>query len=108
MPEVFVDVDLVKALITYYILGRESFHRKDRSIFFPLDKETLIEVFNLGGPISLPIDIEILNENFKSHKNLYMGRVMTTHIPMERNEKGKYQKKRKWMNPCLLSSSRGI
>ena len=80
MPEVFVNVDLVKALIKCYNPINKSFHRKDISIFLSLDKETFIEASELGGLMSLPIKIEKLNENFKNHKNFYMGRAMMRHI----------------------------
>lgn len=67
MPEVFVDVDLVKALIKCYNLVNKSFHRRDGSIFLSLDKETFTKAFDLGGPMSLPIEIEKLNEYHKNH-----------------------------------------
>ena len=51
MLEVFVDVDLVKALIKCYNLVNKSFHKKDRKFFLSLDKETFIEAFDLGGPM---------------------------------------------------------
>lgn len=44
--------------------------------------------------MSLSIDMEKLNENFKNYKSFYMGRVMTIHIPMLRKEKGEIPKKK--------------
>lgn len=38
--------------------------------------------------MSLPIEIDKLNENLKNHKNFYMGRVMTRHIPSSKKDIG--------------------
>ena len=87
MLKVFVDVDLVKELIKSYNLINKAFHRRDRSILYALDKETFIEAFDLGGPMSLPIDMDILNDNFKNQKCFYTRKTMIRHIPMSRKEK---------------------
>ena len=92
MPDVFVDVDLLKELIKSYNPVSMSFNRKDRSIFLALDKETFIEAFDLGGQMLLPIEMDKLKETFKQQKTLYMGRAMTRHIPMSRREKGEIPK----------------
>ena len=65
LSEVFVVVDLVKVLRKCYNIVNKSFHRKDRSIFLALDKETFIEEFDLTGPMSWPIDIEKFNKKFQ-------------------------------------------
>ena len=51
MSKVFVDVNLLKALIKEYNLVSPTFHNKDKSILCTLDKETFIEDFDLGGPM---------------------------------------------------------
>lgn len=56
MLEVIVDVDLVKALIKAYDPMTHGFHRKDRSVLCTLDKETFIEAFELGGPLTKLIE----------------------------------------------------
>ena len=52
VPEVFVDVDLVKALIKAYNLATRTFYSEDKSILCFLDKNVVIEAFGLGGPLS--------------------------------------------------------
>ena len=94
MLEVFLDVDLINTLIKYYNLVNKSFHKRDRWIFLSLDKETFIEAFELGGPMSLPIEIEKLKKNFTKHKTFYMGRNMTRHIPSVKKNMGEISKKR--------------
>jgi hypothetical protein len=89
MPHVFVDVDLMKE----YNSKSKTFHKKDRSILCVLDKETFIKYFDLGGYMSLSIDLDKLNENFSNHKNFYTGRTMLRHIPKSRNEQGDIPKK---------------
>jgi len=61
VPKVFVDLDLVKELIKCYSHVTKSFHRKDKSVFLALDKDTFIEAFDLGEPMPFPIDIQELN-----------------------------------------------
>ena len=95
MPEIFVDVDLVKTLIKSYNPVSKSFHMKDRSIFLALDKEKFAEAFDLGVPMMLPIDMVKLNENFKNQESFYMGREMTRHILMSRKEKAEILKKKR-------------
>ena len=65
MLEVIVDVDLVKALMKSYNPTTHGFHRKDMSILCKLDKETFIEVFDLGGEMTRPIEQEKMNTTFK-------------------------------------------
>ena len=38
MPRVFVDVDIVKALIKYYNLANHAFHNQDKSVLCALDR----------------------------------------------------------------------
>ena len=59
VPEVFVDVDLVKALIKAYNLSRRMFYMEDRSILHCLDKNVVIEAFGLGGPMTRKIVLSI-------------------------------------------------
>ena len=40
MHEVFIDVDLMKALTKCYNTINKTFHKKDRSVFLSLDKKT--------------------------------------------------------------------
>ena len=63
-PEVFVDVDLVKALIKAYKLVNHAFHKKDKSELCTMEKGTFIEDFGLGGPLSVPIDSDNFDESF--------------------------------------------
>ena len=81
-------------MIKCYNLVSKSFHQRDKSIFFSLGKETFIEVFDLGGPMTLLIDIDDLTKNFKKHKNFYMGREITRHIPQFHKEKEEIPKKK--------------
>ena len=59
-PEVFMDVNLMKALFPCYNLGTKSFHRKDRTILYNLDRESFIEAFGLTGAMGQPIDLKDL------------------------------------------------
>lgn len=93
MPKVIVDVDLIKALIKSYNPTTKSFHRKDMSILFRLDRETFIEVFDLGGPMKKAIEKETMNETLKNYKIFFTGRVMKRHIPNSKLEKGEMPKK---------------
>lgn len=47
--EVFVDVDLMKALIQSYNPATKSFHRRDGTILCTLDCASFIEAFGLDG-----------------------------------------------------------
>lgn len=49
MPNVFVDVDLMKELIRSYNPITKCFHRYDGSILCTLDRNTFIEAFGLEG-----------------------------------------------------------
>lgn len=93
MPEVIIDVDLRKPLIKSYNPKTKAFHRNDMSILCRLDRETFIEVFHLGGPMTKAIKMEKMNETFKSSKNFFIGRVMKRHIPKSKLEKVEMPKK---------------
>ena len=55
--EVFVDVDLLMDLIKEYNLVINTFHKNDTTILCTLDRETFIEVFDLGGPMTHIVDL---------------------------------------------------
>ena len=63
--EVFVDVDLVKALIKSYNPSIKTFYNEDRSILCCLDKNVVVEAFGLGGTMLKKVDVEYLNKRFK-------------------------------------------
>lgn len=58
-----------------------------------LDRETLIEVFNLEGSMTKIIDQEKMDENFKTQKCFFTTRVMQRHIPKSKKEKCELLKK---------------
>ena len=58
--EVFVDVDLLKALIKSYNLATRTFQKHNGSILCTLDLTSFIEAFGLEGHMDVPIDIEDL------------------------------------------------
>ena len=43
----------------------QSFHRKDMSILCRLSKDAFAEAFDLQGPVSIPINLEKLEVEFK-------------------------------------------
>ena len=47
MLEVYLDVDLIKALVNAYNPTTRSFHRKDMSILCTLSKDAFVEAFDL-------------------------------------------------------------
>lgn len=91
--EVFVNVDLIKALIKVYNIVGHAYHKKDRSILCTLDKETCIEFFDLGGPMTHIIKLEKLEETFKNQKSFLISKVTRRHIPRSMKEKGEILKK---------------
>ena len=56
--EVYVNVDLVKALIKAYNPATKSFHKHDERILRTLDRTSFIEAFGLKGQMSVLIDVE--------------------------------------------------
>ena len=88
-----VDVDLIKALIKSYNPTTKNFYKKDMSILCRLDKETFIEVFDLGGLVKKEIEKEKMNETFKNSKSFFTRRFMKRHIPNSKIEKGEMPKK---------------
>ena len=56
MFEVFIDVDLMKALIKDYNLATHSFHKRDKSVLCSLEKESFIKAFGLEGPMGSKIE----------------------------------------------------
>lgn len=48
-PEVFLDIDLMKALFQCYNPVTKSFHRRDGTVLCTLDRESFIEAFGLTG-----------------------------------------------------------
>lgn len=78
--EVFVDADLVKALIKAYNHVTKAFHKHDGSILCTLDKTSFIEDFGLEGQMSVQIDVDELQVKFKTSKSYYTRKVMIHHI----------------------------
>lgn len=64
MPEVYMVVELIKALVNAYNPTTRSFHRKDIRILCMLSKDTVDEAFDLQGPMSFPINLEKLEVAF--------------------------------------------
>ena len=64
MLEIYVHVDLIKALVNAYNPTTQSFHRKDMSILCTLSKDAFAEPFDLQGPMSFPINLEKLEATF--------------------------------------------
>ena len=79
--EVFVDMDLLKALKNSYNLVTRSFHRHNGSILCTLDMTSFIEAFGLEGKIDVPIDIKDLQGKFGRNKTHYLNNVMFPYIP---------------------------
>lgn len=52
--------------------------------------------------MSFPIDLEKFNDNFKNHKNFYMDRTRTRHIPIPKKEKGDILKKLRDFVPLVF------
>ena len=63
VPQVFVDVDLMKGLIKSCNPSTKTFCNEDRSVLFCLDKNAIFKAFGMGGPMSKKIDI--VNKRFK-------------------------------------------
>ena len=68
MLEVYVDFDLIKALVDAYNPTTRSFHKKDMSILYTLSKDAFVEAFDLQGPMTFPINLEKLEAAFKKQK----------------------------------------
>ena len=51
-PEVFLDIDLMKALFRCYNPTTKSFHKKDGTVLCTLDRESFMEAFGLSGAMS--------------------------------------------------------
>ena len=86
VPEVFMDVDLVKALVKAYEPTTRTFYNVDRSILCYLDKIAVVEAFGLDGPMSKKIDVEYLNKRFKESTNSFTKGAMKRHIIRDRLE----------------------
>ena len=97
--EVFVDVDLVKALIKAYNLSTRTFYNEDRSILCCLDKNVVIEAFGLGGPMLRKIDVEYLNKRFKESTKSFTKGAMKRNIIKDRLDVGDIPKKLKTTMP---------
>ena len=93
VPEVSVDVDLVKALIIAYNPSTRILYNEDKSILCFLDKNVVIEDFGLGGPMSRKIDIEHLNKMFKESTNSFTKGAMKRHIIKDKLDVGDIPKK---------------
>ena len=80
-PEVFIDVDLLKALINSYNPTTRTFHRHNGSILCTLDRNSFIEAFGLMGQMDVPIDTADLQRKFEQNKTYFVSNVMIPHIP---------------------------
>ena len=90
-PKVFVDVNLVKALINSYNLVTKSFNRHNGSILCTLHRTSFIEAFGLEEQMDVPIDIDDLQGKFGRNKTHYLNNVMLPHIRYNvKKRKGKY------------------
>ena len=63
-PKVFVDVNLVKTLVKSYKPSTKTFYNEDSNILCCLDKNTVVEAFGLGGPMSKKVDVEYFKKRF--------------------------------------------
>ena len=93
MPEVFMDVDLMKALIQSYYSITCSFHQTDKSVLCTLDKSALIEAFGLGGTLLKTFDLEDLNRRFKDHTKSFTKRAMFKNLILSKLKQGDIPKK---------------
>ena len=93
MPEIFVDVDLVKELIQSYNPSMKTFYNEDMSIFCCLDKNAVIEAFGLGRPMLKKVDIEYLNKRFKESTKSFTKATMKRHIIRDSLDSGDIPKK---------------
>lgn len=105
MPEIIVDIDLVKALIKAYNPLTHRFHKKYKSILCTLDRETFIELFDLGGPMTKITEQDKINETFKNQKSFFTSRVMRRHIPKSRKERDEFPKKVGYLMPLDFLST---
>lgn len=90
--EVFIDVDLVKALINLYNPATKSFHRHNGSILCTIDKTSFIEAFGLEGQMDAPIDIDDLQGKFGRKKTHHLNNVMMPHISFNTKKVGQIPK----------------
>ena len=79
-PKVFVDVELVTALIKAYELATRTFYTKYKSVFCCLDKNAVVEAFSLDGPMSKKVDVKYLNKRFKESTNSFTKGAIKRHI----------------------------
>ena len=87
-PEVFIDVDLLKALINSYNPTTRTFHRHNGSILCTLDRTSFIEAFGLMGKMDVPIDTAELQRKFEQNKTYFVNNVMLPHIPFSVKKAG--------------------
>ena len=80
-PEVFVDVDLLKALTNSYNPTTRTFHRHNGSILCTLDRTSFIEAFGLLGQMDVPIDFDDLKAKFEQNKTYFVNHAIFPHIP---------------------------
>lgn len=59
-PEVFLDIDLMKALFKCYNPATKSFHKKDGTVLCTLDHESFMEAFGLSGAMGQPVHLKEL------------------------------------------------
>lgn len=88
-PEVFIDVDLVKALIKSYNLVTRNFHRHNGSFLCTLVRTSFIDAFKLEGQMDTPIDTDDLQKKFANNKTYFVNNVMMPHIPYNVKKEGK-------------------
>ena len=78
--KVFLDVDLVKDLISSCNPSTKYFHKHDGSILCTIDKTSFIKAFGLEGKMDVPIEIDDLQGKFERNKSHYVNNVMKLHI----------------------------
>lgn len=79
-PEVFIDVDLLKALINSYNPTTKTFHRHTGSVLCTLDRTSFIEAFGFMGQMDVPIDLEDLHGKFRRKRTYFFNNFMLPHI----------------------------
>ena len=82
--EVFVYMNLVKALIKSYNPATKTFYNEDKSILCYLDKNIVVKAFGLEGPMSKKMDVEYLNKRLKDSTNSFTKVAMKRHIIWDR------------------------
>ena len=71
--QVFVDLDVMKALFQCYNPATKSFHRKDGIVLCTLDQDSFIEAFGLTSAMGQLVDLKDLQRRFVANPNAFIG-----------------------------------